>query len=75
MSSVAAAAELGCRTIALPAISCGIYGYPAEAAARVSIAALARALDDHREIEEAIMVLFGDELLSVFLRVLGELVG
>jgi O-acetyl-ADP-ribose deacetylase (regulator of RNase III) len=27
------ASELGCRTVAFPAISCGIYGYPPELAA------------------------------------------
>ncbi|HXY17693.1 MAG TPA: O-acetyl-ADP-ribose deacetylase [Gaiellaceae bacterium] len=31
------ASGLGCRTVAFPAISCGIYGYPAELAARVAV--------------------------------------
>jgi len=34
------AAELGCRTVALPALSTGIYGYPAELAAPVALAAV-----------------------------------
>ena len=31
------AAELGCETVAFPAISCGIYGYPPELAAPIAI--------------------------------------
>lgn len=31
------AVQNNCRTIAFPAISCGVYGYPWEAAARISI--------------------------------------
>jgi O-acetyl-ADP-ribose deacetylase (regulator of RNase III) len=34
--SLEVALELGCRTIALPALSTGIYGYPAEPAATVA---------------------------------------
>lgn len=39
------AAELGCRTIAFPALSTGVYGYPVELAAPIAIAA-ARELED-----------------------------
>ena len=39
------AQDLGCRTVAFPAISCGIYGYPPERAAPVAVAA-ARELED-----------------------------
>jgi O-acetyl-ADP-ribose deacetylase len=37
--SLEVAAELGCRTIAFPALSTGIYGYPPELAATVSVGA------------------------------------
>ena len=32
--------ELGVRTLAFPAISCGIYGYPPELAAEIAVAAV-----------------------------------
>jgi O-acetyl-ADP-ribose deacetylase len=41
---VARAAEVGARSLALPAISTGIFGYPVERAAPVAVAALGDAL-------------------------------
>ena len=38
--------EHGLRTIAFPAISCGVYGYPAAPAAAVAVATLRAALAD-----------------------------
>jgi len=43
--SLEVAEELGCRTIAFPALSTGIYGYPAELAAPAAVAAV-RELED-----------------------------
>jgi O-acetyl-ADP-ribose deacetylase (regulator of RNase III) len=48
--SLEVAEELGCRTIAFPAISTGIYGYPPELAAPVSVAAVAELADRFDEI-------------------------
>jgi O-acetyl-ADP-ribose deacetylase len=49
------AEKLGCRTVAFPAISTGIYGYPVELAAPVAVAAA-------KEFEDRI-----DEIRFVFL--------
>jgi O-acetyl-ADP-ribose deacetylase (regulator of RNase III) len=46
--SLEVARDLGARTIAFPAISCGIYGYPPELAAPVAIGA-ARPFEDEFE--------------------------
>ena len=40
--SLEVAAALGCRTVAFPAISTGVYGYPVDLAAQVAIASTAR---------------------------------
>lgn len=46
-SCIALAAEHAVLSIAFPAISCGVYGYPPEQAARVGIASLRDALAVH----------------------------
>ena len=43
--SLEVAAGLGARTVAFPAVSCGIFGYPAEEAAPVAIGATVAALE------------------------------
>jgi O-acetyl-ADP-ribose deacetylase len=62
--SLEVAAELGCRTIALPALSTGIYGYPPELAAPVAVAAVREFTDRFDEIR---FVFLDDALRQVFL--------
>jgi O-acetyl-ADP-ribose deacetylase (regulator of RNase III) len=62
------AAELGCRSVAFPAISTGVYGYPVERAAPVAIAAVQEAL--RAPVEVVRFVLVGDEHHRAFERAL-----
>ena len=55
------AADNGCRRVALPAISTGVYGYPMELAATVALAATDQALSGQGAVEEARFWLFGDD--------------
>jgi O-acetyl-ADP-ribose deacetylase (regulator of RNase III) len=57
------AAELGCRTVAFPALSTGIYGYPPERAAPVAIAAVAELA--HR-FDEVRFVFVEEELREMY---------
>ncbi|HUK98224.1 MAG TPA: O-acetyl-ADP-ribose deacetylase [Gaiellaceae bacterium] len=61
--SLEVAVELGARSVAFPAISCGIYGYPPELAAPVALGAVrGHGLDVVR------FVLFGDDTYEAFAR-------
>jgi O-acetyl-ADP-ribose deacetylase len=64
--SLEVAAALGCRTVAFPAISTGVYGYPVELAAEVAIASARAALKELREIERVRFVLFGEAAEAAF---------
>jgi O-acetyl-ADP-ribose deacetylase (regulator of RNase III) len=59
--SLAVARELGAESIAFPAISCGIYGYPPEAAAPIA-GAVAR----EHGLPLVRFVLFNDEIYDAF---------
>jgi O-acetyl-ADP-ribose deacetylase (regulator of RNase III) len=50
------------RTIAFPAISCGVYGYPIEAAAEIAVGETARVLAGNESIDRVLFVAFGDEV-------------
>jgi len=62
------AAEHGCTSVAFPAISTGVYGYPVELAAPVAAAAVREAL--RPPVELVRFVLFGDEAFEAFERAL-----
>ena len=47
--------ELGAATVAFPAISCGIYGYPVEDAAPVAITAVRNAPTAVEEVRSSLM--------------------
>ena len=62
--SLELAAELGCRTVAFPAVSTGIYGYPVELAAPIAVAAVREAMV--APVELVRFVLFSDGHLEAF---------
>ena len=65
--SLELAVEAGCASIAFPAISTGVYGYPPEQAAQVSVATIRGVLDQHPALEVR-LVLYDRGTLNVFLR-------
>ena len=58
LSSLRLASENGCKTIAFPSISTGVYHFPLERAAKIAVTAIRDYLSAHEEIEEARMVCF-----------------
>ncbi|MDP9304245.1 MAG: O-acetyl-ADP-ribose deacetylase [Actinomycetota bacterium] len=64
--------ELGCRSVAFPAISTGAYGYPVGLAAPVAIAATEAALAAHPSVELARFVFRDEKTLGPYLAALGS---
>jgi O-acetyl-ADP-ribose deacetylase (regulator of RNase III) len=73
--SVAVAIEAGARSLAFPAISTGIFGYPSGAAAEVAVTTLQEAADDHAGAIDVIdvvqLVAFDEQTLADYERLLG----
>jgi O-acetyl-ADP-ribose deacetylase len=66
-NSLQLAAEKGWTSIAFPAISTGIYGYPREEAAQVASATIAEFLQTHDSPAELYLVFFYADDAEVFL--------
>jgi O-acetyl-ADP-ribose deacetylase len=66
-SSLHLAAEHGARTVSFPAISCGIYGYPVDQAARIAIDTVSDVLETKPgSIERVTFVLFSQGTYDAF---------
>jgi O-acetyl-ADP-ribose deacetylase (regulator of RNase III) len=72
-NSMRLADRLGLHTIALPAISTGVYGYPAGQAAEVAVATVADEFGTARNLHEARFVLFGQEMHAIFVQAAKDL--
>ena len=60
------------RTIAFPAISCGVYGFPIPAAARIAVREARAAGSEAGDIEEILFVCFTDEVWAAYQAALGK---
>jgi O-acetyl-ADP-ribose deacetylase (regulator of RNase III) len=69
LESLRVAHELGARSVAFPAISTGVYGYPIELAAPVAISAVRRA---GPLVDEVRFVLFNADAYAAFERAVGD---
>ena len=70
--SLEVAAANGARTIAFPAISTGVYGFPVDRAARIAVREVASYLEGHPEIDRVQLVCFGEQALTEFTAALAE---
>ena len=58
LSCLHLASEYGCKTVAFPSISTGVYHFPLERAAAIALGTIAAYLERHPEIERVSMVCF-----------------
>jgi len=73
--SLILAVSTGIETIAFPAISCGVYGYPIPAAARIAIGAVSDFLAHDRTITAVTFACFPRDVLTAFQAALSAATG
>ncbi len=61
------------KTIAFPAISCGVYHFPLERAARIAISSLLDCLKENPGIEKVYLVCFDRHVYQTYQQILQEL--
>ncbi|AKC69298.1 O-acetyl-ADP-ribose deacetylase [Pandoraea oxalativorans] len=66
--SLRLAAEQGCRSVAFPAISCGVYGYPPELAVPLAVFTVSDALPHFPGIEHVEFVCFDAAMFALYRR-------
>lgn len=64
--SLKVALEHQVKTIAFPAISCGVYGYPPQQAAMIAIKESGNFLELHEEIEQIYFVCYEDAIFQAY---------
>ena len=70
--SMRVAGDLGATSVAFPAISTGVYGYPVEEAAAVAIAATTAAMEQHPSVTESRFWLFSEPARDAFATALDD---
>jgi O-acetyl-ADP-ribose deacetylase len=65
-NSLALAAENGLQSIAFPAISCGVYGYPIDQACKIAIDTTCEFLKANHTIDKVIFMLFSSGHLRIY---------
>jgi O-acetyl-ADP-ribose deacetylase (regulator of RNase III) len=66
-NSLALAVAHEIRTIAFPAISCGVYGYPLDRAARIAVRETATFLEQDTHLEKVYLVCFGQDVHEAYI--------
>ncbi len=69
--SLAIAEERGLKSVAFPAISCGVYGYPIEDAARIAVTTVSEFLATAKAVDLVRFVLFSEGDFRVYEQLLG----
>ena len=68
-NSLALALQHSVRTIAFPAISCGVYGYPVEDAAHIALHEVSTFLATHEQLHKVLLCCFSESVLNIYQQV------
>jgi O-acetyl-ADP-ribose deacetylase len=74
-NSLALALAHGIRTLAFPAISCGVYGYPIVEASKIAVDTCTTHINAHDVPEKVIFTLFSANDLDIYTRYLTSQAG
>lgn len=66
------AAEHGVRTIAFPAISTGVYGFPKGSAAEIAVREIRQGIARYPLLEKVLLICFNEDSLKAYEAVLGK---
>jgi len=72
-NSLKLAKDQGLASVAFPAVSCGVYGYPMEEACRIAVDTVCAFLETDRTIEQVIFALFSADAVKVYQECLAAL--
>ena len=64
--SIELAASQGLRSIAFPAISCGVYGYPHEAAVEIAVSEVRACLDAGMPVASVVFCCFSEAMADLY---------
>lgn len=73
-NSLARGAEAGAASMAFPAISCGVYGYPVEQAARIALTTLRNGIEQGAA-KKIAMYLFSEKSFNIWAAAASEILG
>ena len=68
--SLELAADASLESIAFPAISTGIFGYPLDQATRIAVGTVRGVLKDHKGIRQVIFACFSEDVLGAYASIL-----
>jgi O-acetyl-ADP-ribose deacetylase len=63
---------LGARSVAIPAISAGVYGFPQDRAAKIAVQASMSQVDIHKGIEQVLLVAYDEKTYDLYLEYIEE---
>jgi len=67
--------QYGVKSIAFPALSTGIYGYPLELAAPIALRTISEHIKQPTSLQQVVVVLFGEDSYKAFERALAGITG
>jgi O-acetyl-ADP-ribose deacetylase (regulator of RNase III) len=74
-NSLALAEQYSIKTMAFPAISTGVYGFPLERASRIAVSEVKSFLERNSSLEKVLLVCFSERAYQCYLGTVQEIIG